>query len=68
MAGSKPLAGLAATLFAVVATMLTVTPQDSAAKPAYTASTGSPCTACHSTPPKLNECGEKYAKDKTTKC
>jgi hypothetical protein len=70
LAGSGSLAFslLAATLIAVIATMMTITPQESTAKPAYSAATGSPCTACHTAPPKLNECGEKYAKDKTTKC
>lgn len=59
---------LSAVALVVVATMMTLAPGQSVAKPAYTKSTGRPCTACHTTPPKLNACGKKYAKDKKTKC
>jgi len=38
------------------------------AKPAFAKSTGSPCSACHSKPPKLNDCGVKWKADKNTKC
>lgn len=63
-----PLAMLAALLIAVFATLMTVAPQESAAKPAYAKSTGFACTACHTTPPKLNACGQKWEKDHKTKC
>lgn len=62
------LALTAAMAAALVATMMTVAPRDSIAKPAYTQQTGSACTACHTAPPKLNACGKKWAADKSTKC
>jgi len=67
--GGVALALVAAMVVAVVAMMMTLAPQQSVAKPAYSQATGRPCTACHApAPPKLNACGKKYAKDHKTKC
>ena len=62
------LAMMSVMALAVVAAMLTFAPRESVAKPAYAAATGRPCTACHTTPPKLNACGQKYKTNKSTKC
>jgi hypothetical protein len=67
-AGGVAFTMLAAMLFVVVAATMALAPQESAAKAAYAQSTGRPCTACHTTPPKLNACGKKYAANKSTKC
>ena len=62
------LAMLAVMLFAVVAATMTLAPRESAAKPAFGKSTGRPCAACHTKPPKLNACGKRYKANRKTKC
>lgn len=59
---------LAVMVVAVVAATMTFAPRESAAKPAFSKSTGKPCTACHTKPPKLNACGKKWKANNNTKC
>jgi hypothetical protein len=40
--------------------ILTVVPREAKAKPEFAASTGKPCTFCHTTPPKLNATGKRF--------
>jgi hypothetical protein len=56
---------LAVMLVAIFAATMTLAPRASAAKPAYSKSTGYPCTKCHTgTPSKqtLNGFGKAWAK------
>ena len=58
------LAGLGLPLAAVSALLvlgaLMATPQKADANPGIASKTGKACTACHTTPPKLNAAGQKY--------
>jgi hypothetical protein len=50
----------AAAVIVVAGGMLVATSSQSMATPAFAQKTGKPCTACHTTPPTLNDAGKKY--------